>query len=553
MKTQSSGSGVAATRLNRRSFLGLAGLGVAAVGVPSLLTSCSSGAPAAVTGGGGTVSSGVLPTYAPIEYLKPDFPSVKGSTAGFSSIPRELVKAFDSPPGAGGTYTAMTPLWGTIPPSKGNQYYEAVNKAMGTTIRFQISDGNTYGDKLAAVLASKDDVPDWVTIPSWNVPPKFSQAVEALFEDLGPYLSGDKVTQYKNLANIPTDTWRMCVFNDKLYGLPFPAEVQTNAIFYRKDILDDLGIEGQPTSADELLDLAKELTAPAKKQWGAEDLWTGATYMFAVPPKWKLDGDALVHRVESDEYRAALEWLTKVYASGAVHPDAVADKTEDSKQRFESGQSLICNDGVGAWAEALGRQLGSNPGFQQQPFAPIAADGGTPRLFKADPTGMYSFLKKSDDKARIEEMLAVADFLAAPFGTQEFQLINNGVEGVHFTLDKDNLPTPTELAATEVQPTYIFLDSPPVVQSRVQYPGFVEAYCTWMADAVQYVEDPLFFGMQISEPTQFSGIDTPFDDLQKDIVRGRKSMADLDEAVETWKSSGGDELRDFYQKILDEQ
>ncbi|MEL7977019.1 extracellular solute-binding protein [Isoptericola sp. F-RaC21] len=553
MKTQSSGSGIAATRLNRRSFLGLAGLGVAAVGVPSLLTSCSSGAPASVTGGGGTVSTGVLPTYTAVEYVKPDFPSVNGSTAGFAKIPDTLVQAFSSPPGSGGTYTAMTPLWGTIPPSKGNQYYEAVNKAMGTSIKFQISDGNTYGDKLAAVLASEKDVPDWVTIPSWNIPPKFGQAVEALFEDLGPYLSGDKVSKYKNLANIPTDLWRLCVFNDKLYGLPFPAELQTNAIYYRKDILDDLGIDAQPKSADELLDLAKEITAPAKKQWAAEDLWTGATYMFAVPPKWKLDGDKLLNRVETDEYRAALEWLTKLYAAGVVHPDAVADKVEDSKQRFEAGQTLICNDGVGAWAEALGRQLASNPDFQQQPFAPIAADGGTPRLFKADPTGMYSFLKKNEDKAKIEEMLAVADFLAAPFGTQEFQLINNGVEGVHFTLDKDNLPVPTDLAATEVQPTYIFLDSPAVVQSRVQYPGFVEAYCTWMADAAQYVEEPLFFGMQITEPSQFSGIATPFDDLQKDIVRGRKTMADLDKAIETWKSSGGDELRDFYQGILDEQ
>ena len=30
-------------------------------------------------------------------------------------------------------------------------------------------------------------------------------------------------------------------------------------------------------------------------------------------------------------------------------------------------------------------------------------------------------------------------------------------------------------------------------------------------------------------------------------------MADLDAAIETWRSSGGEELRAYYQDILDQQ
>src|SRR5690606_38810306 len=136
------------------------------------------------------------------------------------------------------------------------------------------------------------------------------------------------------------------------------------------------------------------------------------------------DAGNLVHRIETEQYRAALEWHVALYASGAVHPDAVADKTEESKQRFESGESLIATDGVGGWHEALSRQLQSNPGYDQQAFAPIAADGGTPVLYKSAPANIFSFLRKSDDPARIEELLAVADFLAAPFGTEEYHLVN---------------------------------------------------------------------------------------------------------------------------------
>jgi putative aldouronate transport system substrate-binding protein len=174
-------------------------------------------------------------------------------------------------------------------------------------------------------------------------------------------------------------------------------------------------------------------------------------------------------------------------------------------------------------------------------------------LWKGSPANIFSFLKKNDDPAKIEELLAVADFLASPFGTEEYQLINYGVEGTHYTLDEHGLPVPTDKAATEVAQSYIFLVDPPVVQTKVQFPGFVEAYCTWQADAAQYlVEDP-FYGMQISEPAQYAALKSPFEDLEKDISRGRKTMADLDEAVATWSSSGGEELRAFYQDILDKK
>ncbi len=541
--------------LSRRSFLGFLAVGAGVVGVPSLLTACTTGG-AGPAQGGATVSSGVLPTYVPVEYVKPDFPSVNGSTAGYASIPDELVTAFETAPGSGGTYTAMTPLWSAIPKTSGNPYFDAVSEAMGTTVEFQISDGNTYGDKLAAVLASAKDVPDWVCVPTWNFPPRFAQAVDALFEDLTPYLSGDNVKKYKNLANIPTDAWRYGVFNDKLYGLPFPGELVHLATFYRADLLAELGITEQPKTADEFIELAKELTDPGKKRWGSADQWITANMMFAVPPEkgWKLaDDGSLVHRVESEEYRAALDWQARLYKSGAVHPTAVADKPEEMKPLFESGEILIVNDGVGGWHESLGRVLPSNPDFDPRPFAPFAHDGGTPRVWKGAPADMFSFLKKRDDKAQIEELLAAADFLASPFGTTEFQLVNFGVEGEHYDIDGDGLPQATDAAADDVAPSYIFLVDPPKVNAQVQYDGYVEAYCTWMADASQYVEEPLFYGKQITEPAQFASLATPFVDLEKDIARGRKTLADLDEAVATWTSSGGEELRAFYQGILDEQ
>lgn len=498
--------------------------------------------------GSGTGADGTwLPNYVPVEYVEPDFPSVNGSTAGFTSIP-ELVPAFDSPPGSGGTYTAMTPLWGTIPPTTGNQYFDAVNEAIGTTIQFQISDGNTYGDRVATVLASPSDLADWVVVPSWNVPPRFGDAVGRIFEDLTPYVAGDAVEQYANLAAIPTAAWEACSWDGALYGIPMPNEIIDVAVFYRADLLPDADL---PTDAAELIDFAVANTGDGR--WGTNDLWWAATQMFRVAPEWDVDdAGQLVHRVETQEYRDALAWMAELYASGAVHPDAVADNSGDAKQRFESGAVVISGDGLGGWHESLQRMLPSNPDYQQQPLPVIAADGGEPVIWKSSPAGICSYIKQADEDS-VRELLAAADFLASPFGTEEFQLVNYGVADVHYTLDEDGLPVGTELAVTEVQPTYIFLSTPQPVNARVQYPGFVEAYSTWMAEAAQYVHEPLFLGQNITEPSEYASLGQPFEDLEKDIARGRADLDDLERAVETWRSSGGEELRAFYQEIYDEQ
>lgn len=544
---------VARKPLGRRSFLGLLGGAAFLAASPTLLTGCSTGssAPQATTAGGLAESvAKLVPNHIPLNLVEPDIPGVNGSTPGFTSIPTDLVKSVAKAPGSGGTYTAMTPAWWAIPRGlPDNAYYQAVNERLGATINFQANDGNTYGDKIQTVLASPKDVPDWVVIPSWNIPPRFGQAAKGLFTDLSPYLAGDKVKKYPNLANIPTAAWKYSCFEGGLYGLPMPTPLVNDAFFYRKDLFDELGLE-QPRSADEYLTIAKEITDPTKNRWGSEDIWNGAQLMYGVVPKWKVVDGELVHKFETEEYRAALEWMVKLFDAGVVHPDAVAGNSQQAKPRFESGATLMTVDGVGGWHEALGRVLPSNPDFVMQPMDFFSPDGGDPVLYSGQPAGIFSFIKKTEDTAKVEELLALANFMAAPFGTEEHLLINNGVEGKHFERDSNNIPQMTDLGRQEVTSTYQFLVSPPTVNSHVQYPGFVKAKTEWEARQAEFVQEDPFFGMQIQEPPRFGSLGAPFDDLAKDIPRGRKTLKDLDAELATWKQNGGDELREFYAGFL---
>src|SRR5450756_621383 len=115
MKTTTPLSQVGFTVVDRRSFLRMIAAGAAVVGVPSLLTGCSTSSPnGAATGAGAGAVGDVIPKYIPVEFVKPDFPSVNGSVPGYVTLPKKLVQSVVKPPGSGATFKAMTPLWGCL-------------------------------------------------------------------------------------------------------------------------------------------------------------------------------------------------------------------------------------------------------------------------------------------------------------------------------------------------------------------------------------------------------------------------------------------------------
>ncbi len=213
-----------------------------------LLSAC--GASDSGSGGGSSEGKGVkklLPAFVAGNVVAPDIASKNGSAVGFTSkldlatlktsVPKKL--------GKGGKVSIMSPFWGS-PPKNDNAYYKAMNALIGVDVAWQNQDGNTYDQKLGAVLASSD-IPDVVVVPSWNMGGKIPSAIIGKFADLGPYLSGDKVKDYPNLAAIPSDAWQRCVFGGKLRGLPMPSSYVPNIVpLYRKDIFDTEGTKSPP-------------------------------------------------------------------------------------------------------------------------------------------------------------------------------------------------------------------------------------------------------------------------------------------------------------------
>lgn len=541
---------------NRRSFLTLLGLGAVAVAGGGSLAACSEKATDAGTAQQVDRLSAVLPKYRPLDLVQPDIKGISPVANGFTKYPATLVDAITEKPGRGGVITTMSPHWGSVPPGPGkNAYLDAVNAELGATITPGIQDGNTYADKLNAILGARD-IPDVLCIPSWEIGkiPNFSAAAKALFEDLTDHLAGDRVGPYPMLAALPTSAWSYACWNDRLMSVPWPTDGPFPwALFYRKDLVDAAGAT-LPRTADELYAFGKKVTNPGKGVWAFNNIQAMVEMIFRVPGSeggWGRRDGKVVFKYETPEFKAALEFMVRLFKDGLIHPDVVASAGADTKLLFSSGKIVMIQDGPGAWLGLQAEQQKVTPGFNMQPVPAFAGDGGTPLQHGAPSPVFYTFIKKGLGKDRVEEILRVLNFIAAPLGTKEFELIEYGVQGSHFNKGPDGWPVGTDLVGKEFANQFRFIaGTAPTVKYDARVPSYVSDLLTWENNSVKYLEPNPWSGMKLEKPEKGVTVNKPTEDKITDIARGRRPLGDLDTVLTEWRDGGGEETRAFMAKAL---
>ncbi len=543
----------------RRGFVTATAGAAGTLALSPLLAACGNGASTAK--GSTNTKTGLaaaLPTYKPNASITPDIPSVQGAggsvtEAGFLKYPANPIATVTAVPGSGGAYTAVTPLWGSIP-AAGNAYYAAVNKALGASLNIQPANGNTYNTSVTALTAGKK-LPDWIQLPTWwNSTFNVGELTATQLVDLTPYLAGDKVLKYPNLAAIPTSAWAAGAWNNKIYGLPCFASGTgfAGAIYYRKDVIvDKLGLSADVKSIADLEALMKECKAANGGIGASDDVWTYLFQPYNIPEKFAVSGGKLMHKYDTPQYLEALAWAYKIAKAGYLHPDALAGDTSNANTRFYSGKCLISSSGTGAW-NLMDAQSGlaANPKYNRQAFKCFAADGTSkPTIFIGSGATIVSYLNKSLSDKQIRECLSIANYLAAPYGSAEYTLINFGVEGVDYTMTASG-PTYTAKGKTEAnQDTYQFLCAPSNVVSNPGMDQLTRDFTTWEADAAQYAYKPVFDNANIAVPARMATADTAqsVEDTIKEVYHGLKPVSAFQDAVSTWKKNGGAEVIKWYQ------
>jgi putative aldouronate transport system substrate-binding protein len=162
----------------------------------------------------------------------------------------------------------------------------------------------------------------------------------------------------------------------------------------------------------------------------------------------------------------------------------------------------------------------------------------------------YTVLKKAK-KERVELLLRILDYLAAPFGSQEWELVHYGVEGTHFTRGKDGSPEPTELGEVENNTNLPlkYLAEGPQVLFVPGMPDAVRALHSWQRKVVPHAIRNASNGLQSrTKNAQGTTLKAMLDDAVTGIVAGRLPLSEWDAVVKKWRDRGGDRMAGEFAK-----
>lgn len=536
---------------SRRGFLGALGLGAAALMSGGSLIGCGR------VDQRSTVESAGLPTFQPAQIAAADLVSqVPGAPSGYFTYPPNPERAVPSSPLSGETISVLGFVFGPRPnPREQNTAWQAIEQALGGTVDFTLVPSDEYGAKLTTTVA-EGDLPD-VLFDDGAIKNK-AQFAQTSCQDLTPFLAGDAVLDYPNLAAIPTVFWQQGLIAGRLYELPVPRNIVGGAGIYNQTRFAQAGVSdsAQIKNLDDLTALLKELTNPAANRWalGSTGFGLGTFYpIFAVPNTWRKDGGGLTNYHETDEFAAMVEYLARIHQAGYVAPASEGWTKSQMVSAFNTGQVSLVYDGLPGYygptgyAQSLPRAL---PGNVASPFIPFGRDGG-PGAPWADNTVVSTTLLRKGADDRIEAILRMADFLASPFGSQEYLMINFGAPGADYRLDAKGNPVATEQAARNLAVPWRFITAPQqaiyVVDDRETVRKSFDTYQAMVPIAVANPCQRLF---SPTDSRKGEAIGQDVADTVISIIGGRSPMRDLGPALDQWRASGGDDIRREYEQAL---
>ena len=499
-----------------------------------------------------------LPSYVPIAAVKPDLPGNETIPDGYLQYPKSTFKSVSATPGAGGDITWMTY---TIVPNAAlgdNAAWQEVNKQVGANLVMQLTPFADYAARLQTVLAG-DDLPDLIFIQ--GLQPEQARLLAAKFADLTPYLSGDAVKDYPNLANLPSISWKSTIFNNAIYAVPTAYMRFFWMLWARQEMLDAIGAP-LPATADDFKRILMQLNRPQDGVWGiashvnnAFDVWSasGGMYaaMFGAPNQWAESGGKFTSTFETDQFKAAVGFARDLYAGGVYSPDSLTWNILQKRTNFTAGKFAFEYDGmtINLWNDAAK----VNPATKLRQPVPPPADGSKGHYWYGNCTfGITAIKKASPD--RVKEILRVMDYLAAPIGSEEYLLLHYGVKGVDYDFDANGNPTLTQRGQADSMPWgagTVTVPNPPQILFDPADPEFARVIQgdQKSMDAVG-VSDPSIGLYSNTNAAKGGLLAQAMTDGLTEIVKGTQPLTAFDQLVADWKKNGGDQIRAEYEQAF---
>jgi len=473
-------------------------------------------------------------------------------------------------PGKGTKVTALIVAYlPPPPPREQNKWWQEMEKRLGITFEPIIQPADGYPEKLASITAG-GNLPDLTFLYFEQVPDQYKLIQQGAYTDLTSYLTGDNLKQYPNLALFPDYLWKNSAVSGKLYGVPRPGPQIGGQMIWRKDWAEKFG-SPNPKNADEFADLMTKFTKGDPNGTGKQDSYSihtiaqfafGLSFfsnMFRVPNLWRKNPDGtLTAYLETPEFKNTLAYQKRLYDLGIFHPDTATGNRTQRKDYITSGKVGIIQDAFTNFAgpnpggyRDTARKLQNNPKINITPLVPPGFDGGKATI---DLTAGFSGIpaipaKVGKDPERVKELLRVVNYLAAPFGSEEWIFLNYGIEGVHHTVQPDGSRLKTDLGNVEIGDLPNLSNNAPAYYYPI--PGDAQEAQIASRDYLALgQENPVLTVFSPTNASKAGILNQMRIDRVDAIVQGRDPLSALDAFIKDWRAAGGDQSRKEYEQAL---
>ncbi|MCL9663216.1 extracellular solute-binding protein [Paenibacillus hunanensis] len=413
-------------------------------------------------------------------------------------------------------------------------------------------------ERINTALAS-DSLADIVTLTMLDNSSVRNSLKSGLFWEVEPYLK-----DYPNLAKISPDTIKSASIGGKLYGIPFQKDLARNGVTLRKDWLDKLGLE-VPKTTDELMEVARAFTEDDPDGNGQDDttgfvdrndLVYGAfktlgSY-FGTPNNWQVSADGkMTPEFMTDGYLKTMNYMKQLYDKGYMNKDFAVTAKTDQQQKFAQGKAGIYVGALFDSKNLLNMSKGVQDNMQLVMANDITSTGKeSDRAIWAANNGIGGLLAFPRTEVKDEAQLKrILQFVNDLLDEDSYALMTYGIEGTHYKLDDKDAATiiNTDLWQQEVQP---------FAASRPKESGFKihdadplkQQADKMIADNANYaVLNPAYSLDSETYNTQGSELQKIITDATYKYILGEIDEAGFKEALETWKSSGGNSIIAEYE------
>lgn len=460
----------------------------------------------------------------------------------------------------------MVPFLEPQPPEQGDTVQTKLEEITEKDLEINWVPNADYEEKTNITLAG-DDLPHVMVIQG-KTPGFVQNATAGAFWELSDYLA-----DYPNLVTENPDIERNASINGDVYGVYRARDAMRTSVILRKDWLEALGLEA-PKTVDDLYEVAKAFTEEDPDGNGVKDTyglivpkWPGtinsnspydviATW-FGAGNTWTEQGEDLVPNFTTDEFIEANKYIKRFVDEGLINGDYATMDSATWNDPFFNGKGGIIVD-VHSRASVLMNLFKEQDPNTFQNYVEISGNlTGPDGELHAHPTpGFSGFLAIPKAKVKTEEELKeVLGFLNDLNSQEAAILINNGIEDVNFTLDGDLTVPVDDLTAdgeevaqaiksysqlgTNVDGIKYYLPKQATEYEQEMFDKRMALQESDLESAEQNPASAFISETQVSKGAQLDNIVT---DARIQFLAGQIDEKALRDAVERWKSSGGDDV-----------